>query len=80
MTSDILATIPGEHIARASAQLPDAGTATDAPHQIIVTLPAPDGRRVLLTFKRFRHKRGKTTRWFWTAEHAEVLALKPARG
>ena len=73
---DILSTVHGEHIARASAELPDAATATDAPHQVVITLPSPDGRRILLTFRRFRYKRDKTTRWFWTADEAEVLPLR----
>jgi hypothetical protein len=73
MTNNILATIPGEHIARAALSLPDAESAPDAPHQVVTKLPRPDSRRVRITFRRFKHKRAKTTRWFWTAESAEVM-------
>ena len=72
----VLLTIHGEHISKAAAELPEAATATDAPHRVVIRLPSPDGRRVLLTFRRFRHKRGTRTHWFWTAEQAEVLPLK----
>ena len=70
MTDNVLATIPGEHIARATASLPDAATAPDEPHQVVIAL---NGRRIVLTFNRFKHKRGKTTRWFSTADSATLI-------
>ena len=74
MTYDnVLATIHREHIAKAAAALPAAASATDAPHRMAITLPRPDGRRILLTFRRFRHKPGETTRWFWSVVSAEVI-------
>ena len=71
MTDSILAGIHREHIALAAAALPAAASATDAPHRMTITLPRPDGRRILLTFRRF--KSGKTTRWFWSVVSAEVI-------
>ena len=63
MTDNVLASIPGEHIARAAMSLPEARDAPDVLHYVELQL---DGRHLLLTFKRFKQKRGKTTRWFWT--------------
>ena len=73
MADNVLASIPGEHIARAAMSLPEARDAPDEPQYVELHL---DGRRLLLTFKRFKHKRGKTTRWFWTAERAEIIKTK----
>ena len=71
--NNVLSSIPGEHIARAALRLPDAETAPDESHQMVIALPQPDSRRILLTFRRFKHKRARTTRWFWTAESAVII-------
>src|SRR5262249_8774201 len=72
--ANILPSIPGDFIARAASALPDAST-TAAPgeerRQLEIQLD--DGRRVRITFQRFKHKRGKTTPWFWTADHTQLL-------
>lgn len=66
MTNNLLATIPGEHIAKAAAMLPDASSATDEPYYVEIK----HGHWICITFKRFQYRRGKTTRWFWTADSA----------
>ncbi len=66
----ILASIPREHIARAGMSLPDARDAADEPRYVEIQL---DGGRIRITFKRFKHKRHKTTRYFRTAESAELI-------
>lgn len=60
MNDDMVAEIPGEFLARASAALPDAASASKEPHYAEVRLE--DGRRVVITFKRFFYKRHKTSR------------------
>jgi hypothetical protein len=65
---NILALVPGEYIAVAARSLPDAATSADETQQTTIVVPRVG--KVLVTFKRFVHKRGKTTRWFWTAENA----------
>jgi len=67
----LLATVPGEHIARAAMSLPDAASAPDEPHYAQATLD--DGRRVVIRFRRFFYRRPKASRWFWTAESAEFV-------
>jgi hypothetical protein len=66
----LLATIPGEHIARAAQTLPDAADARDEPHHVDIWYR---GRHVRLTFKRLRYKRYKRTSWLWTCEEAALL-------
>src|SRR5262249_45282040 len=77
VTDNVLATIPGEYIARAAISLPEARDASAEPQQVAISIPPIEGRvgnrRVRITFKQFKHKRGKATRYFWTAEHAEVV-------
>jgi hypothetical protein len=66
----MLASIPGEDIAKAALTLPDAESAPDEPHHAEIQR---GGRRIRITFNRFKHKRGKTTRWFWTADSATLI-------
>jgi hypothetical protein len=70
---NVLASVPGEHIARAAAELPDAASAANDLHYVEIKLPPPDGRRILLTFRRFKRKHRKSTKWFWSAQEAEVI-------
>jgi hypothetical protein len=65
-----LASIRGEDIARAVLTLPDAASAPDVPHYAELQR---GGRKVRIMFKRFRYRRGKTTRWSWTAESAVIV-------
>jgi hypothetical protein len=65
-----LASIRGEDIAWAVLTFPDAASAPDEPHYAKLRR---GGRRVRIMFKRFKYKRGKTMRWFWTAESAVIV-------
>ena len=69
----MLESIPGEIIAEAAAMLPDAKSAPDEPHNVVMPY---NGRRILITFRRFEYTRGKTTLWFWTATGAAPLDRK----
>ncbi len=79
---NVLATIPGDIIARASQMLADAETAPDEPHMVDIEY---NGRWIRITYKRFKYhhrttykrfkyQRHKAPRWFWTAESAEVIS------
>ena len=73
-TANILPSIPGDFIARAAQALPDASPpAAPGEEQRQLEIQLDDGRRVRITFSRFKHKHHGTTRWFWTAEHAELI-------
>jgi hypothetical protein len=69
--ANILSAIPGEFIAAAAIELPDAETCEEEYQQAILMVPGQG--RVLFTFRRFDYKRGKMRRWFWTAERAVRL-------
>ncbi len=64
----ILALIPGDYIGNAARTLPDAPTVEDDTREVTVDVPGRFAARV--TFRRFHYKRGKMSRWFWTAESA----------
>ena len=65
---DMLARIPGELIGMAAQSLPEAATSTDMFREASVQLP--DGRRVVITFRRLSHKHGHSRYWFWSAIRA----------
>ena len=69
--TNLLARIPGERIVQAAQELPEAANAPDKPYHVDIRM---DGRAIRLTFRRFKHKRHKTTRWLWTCEEAEILS------
>jgi hypothetical protein len=62
----ILAQVPGAYIAAAMMSLPDAAVASEPMIDVIAV--APTLGTVRLTFKRFYHRHGKSSRWFWTIE------------
>lgn len=66
----ILATIGGEHIAQAMRSLPPATPTSEDTLERIYDL---GGRRIKLTFVKSRHKRAKSTHWFWTASKAVAV-------
>ena len=69
---NILSRIRGEHISEASKTLPDCETAQ---HQFLeAEFDVPDFGKVLVLFKRFHHKHGKSTNWFWSAQAAVMAA------
>jgi hypothetical protein len=65
-----LASMRGVDITRAALTLPDPASAPDEPHYVEIRR---GGRKIRITFRRFKHKHRKTTRWCWTAESAEVI-------
>jgi hypothetical protein len=69
--TNLLFKIPGQYISAGSRSLPSAETATDDPQQAVVDVPGIG--RVRLTYTRFKHKKAKTTRFFWTVESAELI-------
>ena len=71
MTDHLLARIPGNYIAKALQTLPPAANADDgAVMDCFVNVP--ELGRVRITAKRFKHKRGRSTHYFWTAESAAL--------
>ena len=66
----MLASIPGEDMAKAAMMLPDAASAPDEPHHVEIQRGS---RRIRIAFTRFKYKRGKTILWFWTADSAVIV-------
>ena len=71
MPENLLVKIPGQYIAAGSRSLPNADTSKDETLQAIVDVP--NIGRVRLTYTRFKHKKAKTTRFFWTVESGELI-------
>jgi hypothetical protein len=67
----ILSRIPAQFIARALNTLPPAETATD--QFMETTVDVPELGAVRITAKRFKHKKGKRSIYFWTAEKAVTI-------
>jgi hypothetical protein len=65
---DMLASIPGEWIGVAAQSLPEAATCSDTFREASVQLP--DGRLVVITFRRLSHRHGHSRHWFWSAIRA----------
>ena len=65
---NIVAFIPGHCVGNAASTLPDATTVEDDTRE--VTIDVPGRFRATITFRRFHYRRGKMSRWFWTAESA----------
>jgi len=66
--ANLLSVIPGEYISAALRTLPDPST---APGELVeTTIKVPGLGRVRFTCRKLSARKGKTTRWFWTAEHA----------
>jgi hypothetical protein len=69
--ANILSRVPGEHIAAALQTLPDCETTKQNLIETVYEVPLIG--RVRFTCKRFRHKHGKSTTWFWTAQQAVLV-------
>jgi hypothetical protein len=67
-STDTLASIPGEWIGMAAQSLPEAATTSDMFREASVQLP--DGRLVVITFRRLSHRHGHSRHWFWSAIRA----------
>jgi hypothetical protein len=70
---NLLSIFPGELIARASRGLPPAELSKGEVREVEVDVPGRFRGRVI--FKPFYFKRGKMSRWFWTAEAAVRIPL-----
>ena len=69
--TNILAFLASDCIGNAASTVSDAATAQDEPRE--VTIDVAGRFRARITFRRFYFKRGKMSRWFWTAERAEKV-------
>jgi hypothetical protein len=62
--------VPGQYVARALKTLPAAEM---APAEFMeATIDVPELGVVLITAKRMKHKKGKSTHYFWTADNATM--------
>jgi hypothetical protein len=68
---DVLRFVPGDYISAAVQTLPDAEKDTEEFREVEIDVPGWFRARIL--FKRFHFKRGKMSRWFWTAESAAIV-------
>jgi hypothetical protein len=68
--TDILSRIPGEYVAEAGKGLPDVRTTKGS--EIEATLEVPGHGRVVFTFRRMNHKRGRSTHTWWAATAARA--------
>jgi hypothetical protein len=69
---NILGQITGPYVSRALKTLPKAETMPDGAI-MEATIEVPGLGTVRFTARRMRHKRGKSTHYFWTAESASVI-------
>jgi hypothetical protein len=67
-TENILSSIGGEEISHALHSLPECSA--NAPETMDAVIDTLHAGRARITFKRFKHQRHKSTRYFWTAERA----------
>jgi hypothetical protein len=65
----VLGLIPGELISAAAKTLPDAEKDTEVFRE--ATVDVPGGFKARIRFERFRFRRGKMSRWFWTPYNAK---------
>jgi hypothetical protein len=66
--TNILECVPGIYVSDALRTLPDAETASESTMRAEIDVPGIG--RVLITANRHRTKKGKFSRYFWTAETA----------
>src|SRR5215211_3341013 len=67
----ILSKIPSQYVAAANQILPKAETAVQDSMEAVREVPGFGNVR--FTFKRLRHKRGKSVHYFWCATRAELV-------
>ena len=71
MDRDVLSTIPGELLAPTRNELPQAQP--DGPDTQPVIVRLPDGARAEVTYVKLKTKKGKSVRWFWTPDSAQII-------
>lgn len=68
LSANLLAIIPGEYVSSALRTLPDP---TATPGELVESvIEVPGLGRVRFTCRKLSARKGKNTRWFWTAERA----------
>lgn len=67
----ILAQVPGEYVSQGKRDLPPPAAAEDRDYTAEVD--AGHVGRVLITYRPQKHKRGKSSHWFWVAVRATRL-------
>jgi hypothetical protein len=70
---NILATVPGQYIGEASLTLPLPETATV--DEMAVEVEAAWVGKVRITYRRWKYRHQRTTRWAWSAVSAERVPL-----
>jgi hypothetical protein len=65
---NILSTIPGQYVSAALRTMPDAASSKDELFETVIEVPGLG--KVRFTCRRLSSRKGKTRRWFWTAESA----------
>jgi len=68
---NILSRIPGELLAPTRNDLPQAQP--DGPATQRVLIRSPDGTRVEVTYVKLKTRKGKSVRWFWTPDRAQIV-------
>jgi hypothetical protein len=71
VTHFLLGRVRGQDIAAAAHTLPACGP--DARDTMTAEVDAAHVGRVRITFTKFKHTHEALSRWFWAAEHAELL-------
>jgi hypothetical protein len=67
----MLARIPGPYISEALSTLPPAESAALDVMEVLIDVPNIGAVRI--TAKRMKHKKGKSTHSFWTADRGAIL-------
>jgi hypothetical protein len=66
--ANIVRFVPGEYVSAALHTLPHAATSVEEVRETLIDVPALN--RVRFTCRRLTVRKGRTRRWFWTAERA----------
>lgn len=75
---NILPSIPGQYVAKASQTLPNCESTKDKYMETECRIP--EFGTVFFLFRRFRNKHGKSVNWFWQCEAAVAASdvVRPA--
>jgi hypothetical protein len=65
---NVLSKVPGHYVAQAILSLPEAQLSGGEVMEAMIDVPGLG--RVKITCRKFRHKKGRSARVFWTAERA----------
>ena len=65
---NLLSKVPGHYVAQAILSLPDAQSSAGEVMETVIDVPGLG--RVKITCRKFRHRKGRSARVFWTADRA----------